>query len=125
MKRQNEKPYSRRFMFPVFVPGKKGAPSDVPGNFLRRPEGKQGGWSTPWVHPVSANDLNQDTLKRVLSQSDVDLICGALDLRRGMREKNRQLVRGAYEKLMPLIMGWADADESVKDFFARGPWAIH
>jgi len=50
---------------------------------------------------------------------------GRLDLRRGMREDNRQVVRSAYEKLLPLIMEWADADESVKDFFARGPWAIH
>jgi hypothetical protein len=126
VKRKTKKPYARRFIsFPIFVPGKEGEPSDVPGNFLRRPDGAQGVWSTPWVHPVSDSDLNFATMVRFLKPADRDLICGALELGSGMRQRDRQILRGAYKKLTPVLLGWADVSESLLDFFAGAPWAIH
>ena len=125
-KRENEKPYARRFVsFPVFVPGKKGEPSDVPGNFLKRPDSAKGVWSTPWVHPVNKTDLNLPTMARLLKRADFDLIRGALELRSGMLQRDKRVLRGAYEKLLPKLLGWADANESILDFFAGGPWTIH
>ena|SRR5437870_1365923 len=127
MKRKTENPYASRFVsFPVFVPGKKGEPFDVPGNFLKKPDRtKDVLWSTPWVHPVNKTDLNLATMARLLTRADFDLIRGALELRSGMRQRDRVILRGAYEKLLPKLLGWADPDDSLLDFFAGGPWAIH
>jgi hypothetical protein len=62
---------------------------------------------------------------RLLKQADFDLICGALELGSGMLHRDKKVLRSAYEKLLPNLLGCADANESIVGFFAGAPWAIH
>ena len=120
-------PYAQRFIsFPVLTLARKGEAHDGFANFLGRPEGMKGSWRTPAVHIVKKTDLTTEALARVLNRRDHDLVFGALELRTGMRNRDQNLVRSAYQKL------WADlqlpgdpSSSSLLEFFSQGPWSTH
>ena len=119
-------PYAQRFIsFPVLRLAKEGERRDGTANFLRMPEGI-GSWKTPDVCIVRKTDLTREALAQVLNHRDHDLVFGALELRTGMRNSDRNLVRSAYQKLwMDLRLPGDPSNRDLLEFFSQGLWSIH
>jgi hypothetical protein len=119
-------PYAQRFItLPVLRLAKKGERRDGTANFLSRPTGI-GSWKTPDVCIVRKTDLTREALAQVLKPRDYDLVFGALELRTGMRNRDRNLVRSAYQKLwVDLKLPGDPSNRDLLEFFSGGPWSIH
>jgi hypothetical protein len=121
------KPYAQRFIpFPVLTVAKEGERHDGYANFLSMPAGMKGSWTTPKVRIVTKTDLTREALAQVLNPRDHDLVFGALELRTGMRNRDRNLVRSAYQKLWTELKLPGDPSNSdLLEFFSQRPWSIH
>src|SRR6266566_862516 len=118
--------YAQRFIsFPVLTLAKEGEPYDGHANFLGRPEGMSS-WRHPAVRIVRKTDLTREALAQVLNRRDHDLVFGALELRTGMRNHDRNLVRSAYQKLWTDLELPGDPSSSdLLEFFSQSPWSTH